>query len=79
MMSTFIDKMAEKMQFLRCENEELESMLKNIARNIQSLKIEQPTKCLFTNGCCCYPVEDCYNCPVHSWNGCVPTTIAEIR
>ncbi len=78
-MSTFIDKMAEKMQFLQCENEELESMLKNVARNIQSLKIEQPTKCLFTNGCCGYPVEDCYNCPVHSWNGYEPVTIARIE
>ena len=77
-MKDFIDVMAEKMQFIQCENDELESRLKAVAKNIQTLGIEQPRKCLFTNGLCGYPIDDCYNCPVHTWSGYIPTT-AEIK
>ena len=78
-MKDFIDVMAEKMQFIQCENDELESRLKAVAKNIQTLGIEQPRKCLFTKGLCCYPIDDCYNCPAHTWNGYAPTTTAEIN
>ena len=78
-MKNFIDVMAEKMQFIQCENDELESRLKAVAKNIQTLGIGQPRKCLFTNGLCGYPIDDCYNCPVHTWSGYVPTTTAEIK
>lgn len=28
--------------------------------------LEQPTKCRFNEECsCCYPIEDCENCPAH--------------
>ena len=75
----FINKWAEKIQFVQQENDELESRLKAVAKNIQTLGIEQPRKCLFTNGSCGYPIHDCYNCPVHTWSGYVPTTTAEIN
>lgn len=75
----FINKWAEKIQFVQQENDELESRLKNAAKNIQELRIEQPCKCFFTNGLCGYPIDDCYNCPVHTWSGYIPTTTAEIK
>ena len=74
----FINKMAEKMQFIQCENDELERRLKTVAKNIQTLGIEQPCECLFTEGTCNYPIDDCYNCPIHTWSGYKPTTTAEM-
>ena len=67
-MADFIDRMAEKMTMLQCENDEMESQLKTVAKNIQALGIEQPAKCLFADGVCGYPIDDCYNCPMHSWS-----------
>lgn len=75
----FINIMAEKMQFIQCQNNELENRLKSVSKNIQSLGIEQPKKCLFNDGTCGYPINDCYNCPVHSWSGYVPMVKCEIK
>lgn len=29
---------------------------------------EQPAECVFGYGCCGYPIDDCYNCPCHTWS-----------
>ena len=42
--------------------------LKNVAKAIESLKIEQPSTCLFGRGVCGYPIYDCSNCPTHEWS-----------
>ena len=78
-MSDFLNMMAEKMQFIQCENDDMSAQLKAVAQNIQVLNIAQPSKCLFTNGTCCYSIDDCYNCPVHHWNDYFPTTRAVIE
>lgn len=30
--------------------------------------IEQPEECLYGYGVCCYPIEDCENCPARPEN-----------
>lgn len=50
------------------ENERLLTVLKTVAKNIQESGIEQPSKCFFGCGDCGYPIDDCYNCPCHSWS-----------
>ena len=47
---------------------EQENKLKAVAKFVQESKTAQPTQCVFGGGTCGYPIDDCYNCPVHSWN-----------
>ena len=54
------------------EIERLKLQLKRVAENIESLDIEQPHNCLFGYGSCGYPIDDCYNCPMHSWSDHTP-------
>lgn len=65
-----INIMTEKMTLLQCECQDFEETLKKVAKSIQKLGVEQPEKCLFDDNACYYPIDDCYNCPVHSWYGC---------
>lgn len=70
--------LVEKYQAVTEENLELVSILKVVARSIEKLGIEQPKNCLFGQGLCGYPIDDCFNCPVHSWNGYVPLMKCEV-
>jgi hypothetical protein len=53
---------------LKTEEDEIIKQLKSVAKAIESLKIEQPSTCLFGRGVCGYPIDDCYNCPTHEWS-----------
>lgn len=50
------------------ENERLRVRLKSVAIAIQESGIEQPSQCLFGDGSCGYPIDDCFNCPRHEWS-----------
>lgn len=54
------------------ENKKLTEQLKTVAENLKSLMPEQPTECVFGYGACCYPIDDCGNCPMHSWSDFTP-------
>jgi len=54
------------------ENEKLVEQLKIVAKKLPTLMPEQPTECVFGYGCCGYPIDDCYNCPMHSWSDFTP-------
>ena len=49
-------------------NQMLIEELQSVAKSIERLNIEQPSKCLFCGGVCGYPIDDCYNCPNHEWS-----------
>ena len=57
-----------RVQMTERENERLVEVLKTVAKNIQESGIEQPSNCFFGCGDCGYPIDDCYNCPCHSWS-----------
>lgn len=54
---------------------------KNEKEQKTMIKIEQPEECIFGHGVCCYPIDDCENCPARPenndpyWN----TSKAEIK
>ena len=54
------------------ENQILLEQLKLVAKNLTSLMPEQPAECVFGYGYCNYPINDCYNCPMHSWSDFTP-------
>lgn len=55
---------------------EAEAMLTELkaAKELQESGIMQPSHCFFGGGVCGYPIDDCVNCPVHGWNGGLPST-----
>lgn len=64
-----MNKLTEKLQEEAEHSEWLTDRLKCVAKSIESLGLEQPDKCLFGyGGSCCYPIEDCLNCPCHPWS-----------
>lgn len=62
------------------EKESIVEQLKLVSKNLSALMPEQPTECVFGYGCCGYPIDDCYNCPMHSWSDFTPPlTICEFK
>lgn len=61
------------------QNQRLIEQLKFVAKAIQT-DMPQPSQCLFKSGVCCYPIEDCYNCPMHEWSDyTMPLTSCEFK
>jgi hypothetical protein len=60
-------------------NQELLEQLQTVAKNISQLDIEQPSQCLFGKGFCGYPIDDCFNCPMHEWTDSFIPTQCEFK
>lgn len=74
--SRILEKYHEETQL----NIKLIERLKVLAQSIQSLDIDQPSTCLFGYGDCGYPINDCHNCPMHSWSDfTLPLTTCEFK
>ena len=63
-----IDRIISRMSEAEKEKERLLEVLKTVAKSIQESGMEQPSMCLFGYGTCGYPIDDCFNCPCHSWS-----------
>lgn len=64
-----MNKLTEKLQEEVEHSEWLTDRLKCVAKSIEFLNLPQPDKCLFGyGGSCCYPIDDCLNCPCHPWS-----------
>lgn len=61
-------------------NEILVEQLKQVARALEQSNIEQPSQCFFKDISCGYPIDDCYNCPMHEWSDfTMPLTSCEFK
>lgn len=74
-----IDRFIERLSRAEHENERLIGVLKTVALSIQESGIEQPSQCFFGCGDCGYPIDDCFNCPCHSWSNYFPMTQCEFK